>query len=391
MIAPRSQIGVLGGGQLGAFFTVAAKRLGYQVAVLDPDPQAPARRWADHFVCAAFEDPSGRESFLNGTQAVTYEWENIPADVVEAIEKQIPVRPGSRVLGLLQNRIHQKRFLSEHGFPVAPFRILKNPQELPGMVEDLGRPCICKAATAGYDGQGQWRLDHPEQVNALSELLPSLISKTPGAAGWVVEKRVPFVKELSVIVVRDEKAACHTYPVAENVHEDGVLRVSRVPALLDPAAAQKARLMAADTVAALEGVGVFCVEMFLLEDGGLLINEIAPRPHNSGHYTMDVCTVSQFEQQVRVLCGLPVLEARLLCPAVMINILGPEIRAVESFLGLSDLLSIPGIRLYHYQKEVMRNRRKMGHILLMETDTASIADHVQQVRGLLSAWKQDGP
>lgn len=379
MILPGNKIGVLGGGQLGIFFALAARRLGYEVAVWDPDPEAPARAWAETFICAPFEDGTGVRAFLEDTRAVTYEWENIPLSLVETIESEIPVRPGSRALALLSNRIAEKIFLQAQGCPVTPFRPLQDPRELARIVDDLGLPCICKTAIAGYDGRGQWRLSTPGEVIALSEALQGQSIQ----GEWIVEQWVPHVMELSILIVRDGSGTVQAYPVAENFHEDGILRMSQVPARVESAVARQAAALATRAVMAVDGIGVFCVELFLKEDGALLINEIAPRPHNSGHYTMDASTVSQFEQQVRVLCGLPCLEPRLISPAVLVNVLGHEIHALQSPAGLRHLLSIPGARVYHYRKRAVKTRRKMGHVVVIDPDSRTLAERAREIRAIL--------
>ena len=381
MIAPGRQLGVLGGGQLGTFFAVAAKRLGYRVVIWDPDPDAPARCWADRFVCAPFDDAESLRAFLLGTSGVTYEREAVPVDLVEAIEGRIPVRPGSRVLRVLQNRITQKGVLAERGLPIPAWRALGDPDALPRVAAELGFPCVCKTATAGYDGRGQWRVRDRQTAKALSRSLRSL-SRSPDTP-WILEQWVPYRKELSVIVVKGDTGRLITYPVAENRHAGGILRTSLVPADIDAELSAKAGALAAEAIDGLGGAGVFCVELFLLRDGTLLINEIAPRPHNSGHYTMDVCTVSQFEQQVRVLCGLPLPPPRLLSPSVMVNILGPEIGRLQTAGGSTGLFSLPGARVYHYRKRVVTAGRKMGHVLLIDPDPRQAMARAKQVRGLL--------
>ncbi len=371
------KLGILGGGQLGTFFAVAARRLGYQVTIWDPDPAAPAGAWADRFVALPFDAPQGLQLFLSQSDAATYEWENIPISLVEAIEAKLPVRPGSGVLRLLQNRVSEKSFLAEKCFPVTPFLAVTHLSELHKMVEELALPVICKTANAGYDGHGQWPLNCPEEVAALSQQLQ------PCPAGWIVEKRVPYLKEISVIVARNDQGAFNAYPVTDNVHEKGILRLSQVPAEIDPALACKATALATDVITALNGVGVFCIEMFLVENGELLINEIAPRPHNAGHYSMDVCTVSQFEQQVRILCGLPLVPPHLLSPAVMVNILGHEIAALKSPGPLHELLAIPGARVCHYRKELIKEGRKMGHVTIADSDPQSAMEKACRVRAIL--------
>ncbi|MEK7286560.1 MAG: 5-(carboxyamino)imidazole ribonucleotide synthase [Nitrospirota bacterium] len=365
MILPGQQIGVLGGGQLGMFFAEAARKMGYCVIVWDPDPKAPAALAANSFICAPFDDPDALLSFLHQTKGVTYEWENIPAALVSKIEQSVTTSPSSAILRLIQNRITQKDFLRQHHFPVVPYDALDDPSTLSKKSEALGLPCIVKTAVFGYDGQGQWHLTNMDYVLALSEQLKN----NANPAGWIVEKKVDLDQELSVIVVSDNTGTVITYPVSENRHEQGVLRVSRVPANIDSDLAKQATTLAANAISALKGQGVFCVEMFLTKTGELLINEIAPRPHNSGHYTMDVCSVSQFEQQVRVVCGLPIIPPELFSPSVLINILGDEIKKLtEKEQWLQKARSIDGIRFYHYKKEVIKSGRKMGHFQIFNSD-----------------------
>ncbi len=372
------KLGILGGGQLGMFFAIAARQLGFRVVVWDPHPDAPARTMADTFLSAPFDDSKTLQTFRKESEAITYEWENIPVPLVEALETTHPVKPGSRILRLLQNRIREKRFLVEHKFPVTPFRVLENPTELNRVMSDFSLPAICKTATAGYDGHGQWRLKGWRDVHALQESLQ------PRHSGWIIEKWAPYAKELSIMIVRNEEGNFKTYPVTENRHEEGILRLCQVPADIDPDIARKAASLAADIISALEGVGIFCIEFFLMENGELLINEIAPRPHNSGHYSMDVATISQFEHQVRILCGLPLVDIQLSSPAVMVNILGPEVTAAESPEQLKQLLSVPGARLYHYRKQGIKTGRKMGHVTLVHPDPRQAMERAKGVRALLN-------
>lgn len=377
MIVSGRKLGILGGGQLGTFFAIAGKRLGYRVTVWDPDPAAPANAWADRFIPRPFDDPEALTLFLKESEAVTYEWENIPVGLVESIEAKRPVRPGSRVLRLLQNRISEKGFLAENGFPVTPFGQVKDPSEIVKAADALTPPLICKTATAGYDGHGQWPIARREEAESLSKRLE------PRAAGWILEKKVPYLKELSVVVARNEEGAVIAYSVTDNLHENGILRLCQAPAEIDPAIARKATTLATGVIDSLGGVGVFCVELFLVEGGALLINEIAPRPHNSGHYSMEVCSVSQFEQQARILCGLPLVAPQLLSPAVMLNILGHEIAALQSPEAFQLLLAIPGVQLYHYRKEVVKEGRKMGHVTIADPDPRSAMEKAGRARAIL--------
>lgn len=358
ILEPGSVLGVLGGGQLGAMFAIAARRMGYRVAVWDPDADAPAHRHAAHSFTTSFSDPASREQFANIVQATTLEWENVPAELCGWLEERCPMRPSSMVLRTLQDRIAQKQFLSSRQLPVSLFAIVESAGRLVPAINHVGLPAVCKTATSGYDGKGQWIMRTPSDVKRLETIL----RQAESGGRWIVERFVPFVRELSVLVVRSESGEFRVYPVVENRHEQGILRETRVPAPIDSGVAEQTKELSIQAIAALRGIGVFCVELFHTEDGDLLINEIAPRPHNSGHYTVDVCTVSQFEQQVRVTCGLPLGETRLLSPAVMVNLIGEEVRSVMSAEGCSALHSTPGAVLHLYGKQMTRPGRKMGHV-----------------------------
>ena len=362
VIEPGSVLGVLGGGQLGAMFTLAARRLGYQVAVWDPDPEAPAHRFATYNFSVPFNDQPGLVRFADLVSAVTYEWENIPAELCRALEQQKPVRPSSAVLNVIQDRLEQKGFLASNGFPVPSFVTLTAPDQLAATVRQVGYPAFCKTATAGYDGKGQWRIGQESDVQEVERAL--LESVRPGMR-WIVESYVPFERELSILVARGSDGQSCTYPLAENEHEEGILRTTMVPALASPIVAERAAALARQVVDRLEGVGVFCLELFQLSSGELLINEIAPRPHNSGHYTLDACSVSQFEQQVRTVSGMPLGEVRLLSPAVMVNLIGNDVVAITQGSGCRALLDIPGAVLHLYGKREIRSRRKMGHVTFL--------------------------
>lgn len=358
VIDPGATLGVLGGGQLGTMFATVARRMGYTIAVWDPDPEAPAHRIADYSFTTPFTDADARKEFPRRVRAVTYEWENVPADLCEQLEQEVPVRPSSRVLRVIQDRIEQKTFLRSHGLAVPAFSTLSSPDEL-GRQTIPSYPLVCKTATAGYDGKGQWKIFRAEDCLAVQQ---ELARNARPDSRWILEEWLPFERELSILVVRGADGAAQTYPLVENVHEDGILRQTIVPADVPEAVAGLAATMAREAVQALDGVGVFCVELFLMADGRLVINEIAPRPHNSGHYTLDACTVSQFEQQVRTLCGLPLGEVRLLSPAVMLNLIGDDVRLVTLSPAAHDLLRVPGAILHLYGKRAIRPKRKMGHI-----------------------------
>ena len=374
VLEPGSTLGVLGGGQLGAMFTTAAHRMGYRVAVWDPDADAPAHRIATHSFATPFSDPGVRDQFARIVDAVTLEWENVPVDLCEWLEERCPMRPSGSVLRILQDRIEQKQYLSSRQLPIPTFAPVESAPQLISAVDRLGLPAVCKTAKSGYDGKGQWLLRESSDVR---ELEPILKTAKPGHR-WILEQFIEYVRELSVVVVRSECGATCMYPVVENRHEMGILRETRVPASIHLDVAEKATELSKQAVTAVQGVGVFCVELFQANDGSLLINEIAPRPHNSGHYTLDVCTVSQFEQQVRVTCGLPLGEARLLCSAIMVNLIGEEVSAVTSTEGSYALHSTAGAVLHLYGKRIIRTGRKMGHVTFTAPHVATAAETARQ-------------
>ncbi|MDC8447623.1 MAG: 5-(carboxyamino)imidazole ribonucleotide synthase [Nitrospira sp.] len=358
ILEPGSTVGVLGGGQLGAMFAGSALRMGYRVAVWDPDTDAPAHRIATHSFTAPFTDLGVRDHFASIADAVTLEWENVPAELCEWLEGRCPMRPSGAVLRILQDRIEQKQYLSSRHLSVPAFAVVESTGQLVSAVDRLGLPAVCKTAKSGYDGKGQWLLRDTSDMREVEHILET----TKPGHRWILEQFIEYIRELSVLVVRSESGTYCVYPVVENRHEQGILRESRVPASIPLDVAEKATELSKQAVAALQGVGVFCVELFQAKDGSLLINEIAPRPHNSGHYTLDVCTVSQFEQQVRVTCGLPLGEIRLLSPAIMVNLIGEEVRFVASSEGAYALHAIAGAVLHLYGKRMTRPGRKMGHV-----------------------------
>jgi len=360
-IQPGSMLGVLGGGQLGAMFTTAAKRLGYRVAAWDPDTDAPALKLADLPLAAPFTDDTSLEKFAAAVKAATYEWENVPAAMVRALEQRVPVRPAPRILQTIQDRLAQKTFLAERGIPVAPFHAVTSPDRL-AVPDTVGFPALCKTATLGYDGKGQWRLSGPADVGSLKDELRALPREHQR---WIVERFLPFEKELSVLVVRSQEGERRLYPVVENVHEAGILSTTRVPARIDQKTAGQAAALAGSVADALDGIGVFCVELFLMKDGQMFVNEVAPRPHNSGHYTLDACPVSQFEQQVRAVCGLPLGEVKLTSPAAMVNLIGEDFTKATTDERVRTFLRQSGAKLHVYGKKSVRPGRKMGHVTFL--------------------------
>jgi 5-(carboxyamino)imidazole ribonucleotide synthase len=377
-----SVLGVLGGGQLGALFARAAAKLGYRVAVWDPDANAPAHRSAEFSFTAAFTDLNTLTAFAAVVSAVTYEWENIPAELCEQLEREKPVRPSAGVLRRIQNRLVQKRFLSEEGLPVPLFAAMTDPAQLPEVLRRVGGPAICKTAMAGYDGKGQWKIDQPA---AASKILESVKGSSRPGMQWIVEAYVPFERELSILASRGVDGRIVVYPLVENQHEQGILRTTLVPAVLPADVGERAEELARDVIERLDGVGVFCLELFLLPDHTLLINEVAPRPHNSGHYTLDACSVSQFDEQVRTVCGLPPEQVSLLSPAAMVNLIGDEIEWIRQDPECRRLLELPGTFLHDYGKRETRPRRKMGHVTFLAPDRPTAQARAEQLRERLLA------
>jgi len=377
-IHPGAMLGILGGGQLGAFFTAAAKTLGYRVAVWDPDADAPALKLGDLPLAAPLTDQTALDTFSAAISAATYEWENIPIATVQALEQRMPVHPSARILQVIQNRLQQKTFLAGKKIPVAPFQAVTSLDELT-VPDAIGFPALCKTATLGYDGKGQWRLSSQDDVRRVQQEL-----KGQPQPRWIIEQFLPFEKELSVLVVRGADGDRRLYPVVENVHEDGILKTTRVPAGIDDKTATRAAALAGAVVDALNGIGVFCVELFLMKDGRLFVNEVAPRPHNSGHYTLDACTVSQFEQQVRAVCGLPLGETKLTHQTVMVNLIGENFTKATTDAKIKTFLRDAGAKLHIYGKKSVRPSRKMGHVtfLGMTADAArTSADTLTQMLG----------
>jgi 5-(carboxyamino)imidazole ribonucleotide synthase len=381
-IEPGSVLGVLGGGQLGALFARAATTLGYRVAVWDPDPDAPAHRLATHSFAAPFTDLTTATAFAAVTSVVTYEWENVPAELCERLERERPVRPSGGVLRHIQNRLVQKRFLAGHGFPVPRFAALIDPPRVLETIREVGGPVVCKTAMAGYDGKGQWRINEPAAVPAV---LPSIAASARPGMQWIVEAFVPFERELSILVARGVDGQTIVYPLVENEHEQGILRTTLVPAVVPPVVVERAETLARAVIERMDGIGLFCLELFLLPGNVLQINEVAPRPHNSGHYTLDACSLSQFEQQVRTVCGLPPENVQLLSQAAMVNLIGGEIETIAEDAECRRLLALPNTFLHDYEKREIRPRRKMGHVTFLASDRATAQARADKLRQRLLA------
>ncbi len=352
MILPGATLGVLGGGQLGRMFTIAARTLGYRVMVLDPDPTSPAGAVADIHLQADYEDAAALARMGAECAAVTTEWENVSASTLDTLAAHCPVRPSAAAVAVARDRIVEKTFVRDLGLATAPFFAIETESDLDEAVAGLRLPALLKTATLGYDGKGQIGVDNIEQARAgFAEL---------GGNPCVLEEKVALAQELSIVLARGADGDTVMYPIGENVHRNGILHTTRIPGRVAPAMADLATGMARRLVEALDYVGVLAVEFFFTEDGELLINEMAPRPHNSGHYTLDACATSQFEQQVRALCGLPLASTRLLTPVTMLNLLGDLWG--DSQPDWTQILNQPEAKLHLYGKREARIGRKMGHV-----------------------------
>ena len=355
-VAPGGWLGLLGGGQLGRMFCMAAQSLGYKVAVLDPGNESPAGSVADLHVHADYLDKAGLARLGSIVKAATTEFENVPAAALEYLAQRARVTPSAAAVAIAQDRIREKGFLAASGFEVAPYAVLSDDASV-AATEPRLLPGIVKSARMGYDGKGQIR------VRAQGEVASAFHSM--GRVPCVLEKLIDIALEVSVIVARTSEGETSTWPVSENQHRDGILDVSIVPARVPPALAERARAIATGVAAALDYHGVLCVEMFVTRDGALLVNEIAPRPHNSGHYTIDACVTSQFEQQARVLAGLPMGDPRLHECAVMVNLLGDvwfDAMGAKREPDWTAVLRQPQAKLHLYGKSEARRGRKMGHV-----------------------------
>ncbi|HTM47821.1 MAG TPA: 5-(carboxyamino)imidazole ribonucleotide synthase [Bryobacteraceae bacterium] len=352
MILPGAVIGVLGGGQLGRMFAIAARRMGYRVHTLSPDADTPTGQVADLEIIAPYEDLDAVRKFSAAVSVVTFEFENVPSATAQAAGAHAPVRPGGSILHTTQHRLREKTFLSGAGFPVTPYLAVRSAADLHDALQRLGRPAVLKTADFGYDGKGQALIgleDNAEEA-----------WRSIGGGEAVLEAFVDFERELSVVAARGLDGAFAHYGAIGNAHRNRILDVSVAPAGLPPALAAEAVEIARGVLEKLDVVGVLCVEFFLTRDGKLLINELAPRPHNSGHLTFDACVTSQFEQQLRAVCGLPLGSAELLRPAAMANLLGDLWRDGEP--DWAAVCAYPSAKLHLYGKLAARPGRKMGHI-----------------------------
>lgn len=377
MILPHATLGIVGGGQLGRMFVMAARTMGYEVVVLDPDPDSPAAQFASHHLRAAFTDTTALDWLGRHCRAVTTEFENVPAQSLEQIADLCFVRPAAFALAVTQDRIREKQFLQKNDFSITSFAVINSLESITDAMATIQMPALMKISRSGYDGKGQRWVENIADVRRCFEDF--------GAQPCVLEERVAIQTEVSVVLARGTDGRIKFYAPSENLHRNGILEMSIVPARIAPAHAQQVVESAARIADLLDYCGVLAVEYFITQKGVLLVNEIAPRPHNTGHYSLDACRVSQFEQQVRALCGLPLGDTTLLCPAAMVNVLGDLWHA-----GLppawDSILRNSKTKFHWYGKQSARPGRKMAHYTYLGdtideavTGALAIQDELQHV------------
>jgi 5-(carboxyamino)imidazole ribonucleotide synthase len=370
-ILPGSVIGVLGSGQLGRMFAIAARRMGYRVHTFSPESDTPTGQVADVEIGASYDDLDAVRSFARAVKVVTFEFENVPAATAQAAAECAPVRPSGSVLHTTQNRLREKSFLASHSFPVTPFRAVNSIDDLTAGLAEFGYPAVLKTAGFGYDGKGQTKINSSNQAAAALQ--------AGGGRELILESFVDFDAELSVVAARGIDGSFEHWGVIENIHHNHVLDLSIAPAKVSSAVRAEATEIARAVLERLDVVGVLCVEFFLTTKGGLLINELAPRPHNSGHLTFDACVTSQFEQQLRAVCGLPLGSTELLRPAAMANLLGDLWEEGEP--NWVAAAAFPEVKLHLYGKLAPKPGRKMGHLTAM-------AETPDEAAGLVRAARQ---
>jgi len=370
VILPPAMLGMLGGGQLGRFFVIAAHEMGYKVTVLDPDRNSPAGKIADAHICAAFDDQAALLKLANTCAAITTEFENVPAESLSLLADIKPVRPSAYSVAIAQHRVSEKNFLKQAGLPVAPFVVINQAEDLPAD-GDAMYPAILKVARFGYDGKGQARVSNQQEALVAFNAFEH--------EECVLEKMLKLDYEVSVVLARDAQGNVASFPTSENSHLNGILDVSIAPARGSDAISHQAQKLASMVAEKLDYTGVLGVEFFVC-DGELLVNEMAPRPHNSGHYTIDACITNQFEQQVRVLTGLPLGSAKQHSSAVMVNLLGDIWPSADEAPAWLAALAQAQLKMHLYGKQAARAGRKMGHYTVLSANRDEAIKLAMQVR-----------
>jgi 5-(carboxyamino)imidazole ribonucleotide synthase len=389
-ILPPATIGILGGGQLGRMLALAGRAMGYRIAVLDPDPECPAAAVADAVILGTYDDVDAALRLGAMSDVVTYELEHVAAEVVEALSRDLPVRPGRTPLVATQDRLAERRFVEAAGIGVAPWREVRTTDELRAAAapDALGLPLRLKVATGGYDGRGQVRVAEAVDIDDAIDRL----GRDPGTA-LLTEQELDFEAELSVIVARGPDGTTATFPIARNVHDQGILIESVAPAPVADAIAAEAAVLGRRLADAMDLTGTLTAELFLLRDGSIVVNELAPRVHNSGHWTIEGAQTSQFEQHIRAICGLGLGATDALAPTAMVNLLGAGPARAARLLGVEDALADPTVHLHLYDKRRVFERRKMGHLTALGPDVETALTRARAARARLhwaGATTEDG-
>lgn len=377
MIDEPIRIGIIGGGQLAKMIAQEAKRMSFNVIILDPTPNCPASTLADKHILADFKDEDGIKQLASESDVVTYEIELGNSNILNQLESEgYTVHPSAETLGLIQDKLVQKQTLKKHGIPVPKFKELTSTEDLILALEDYCYPAVLKARFDSYDGRGNFVIESKEHVKDALKFF--------ARQRCFIEAFVPFVKEVSVMVAKNAMNQVISYPVVENIHRNNILDMTIAPARVSNKVKDEAKQIAESVVRTFKGSGIFGVEMFMTRDESILVNEIAPRPHNSGHYTIEACSISQFEQHIRAILNLPLAKPILLTPAVMVNIIGNDgDDHAYSIEGIRDILAIPGVKLHIYGKKAARKGRKLGHITVVDSDVEQAIDKARYVRSLI--------
>ncbi|MEY8319688.1 5-(carboxyamino)imidazole ribonucleotide synthase [Lachnospiraceae bacterium 46-61] len=381
----QKRIGIIGGGQLGKMMIQEAKKMGFYVMMLDPAEKCPAHTLVDEHIIAAFDDKKAIRFLAENTDVVTYEFEHIDADILQKLEQEgKKIYPTAKSLKVIQNKYTQKKLLLEHNLPIPEFCAIFSQEDIKKAGEKYGFPFMLKSCTGGYDGKGNFLIEKEQDISKAYEALGN------DKLDIMAEKFFPFIMEISVLACRSISGDIRVYPVAENVHKYSILDETKVPANISKQTTQKAMDLAKRVMEVFEGVGMFCVEMFVDKQGNVLVNEVAPRPHNSGHYTIEACVTSQFEQHIRAITALPLGSPELLKPVVMRNLLGEQNSAGKScVLGADEALAISGVFLHIYGKEESRPKRKMGHITVIADSVEQAAEKAEKAKNALKIYGEN--
>ena len=372
-ILPNSTIGVFGSGQLGRMFTIEARKMGYRVHTFSPYTGTPTGQVADIETCAEYEDVDAVREFAKSVNVITFEFENVPSGCVDAAAEFVDVHPRGDILHTTQNRLREKTFLSQNGFPVSPFKHVTTMNDLKNAIDEIGLPCVLKTAGFGYDGKGQVKIKSIDEIEAAYSAANN--------SDAVLEAFVDFEKEVSVVCARAQAGEFAHYGLIENEHANHILDVSFAPAIVSERVFNEAVEIARSIADTLEYVGTLCVEFFVDKDEKLLVNELAPRPHNSGHLTFDACVTSQFEQQLRAVCGLPLGSTEFYAPCAMANLLGDLWQKGEP--NWADALTDPNVKLHLYGKTDAKPGRKMGHLTAIAETGEQAVRIVKEARARL--------